>query len=791
MVRGSALVLLVTFVAASAFLFQAGQTPSIPLGYADQDTCATCHQGIWESYRQTGMGRSFYRPARENTIEDYSRNNTFYHRASDQHYTMYRREGRYYQRRHQIGPDGRETNVVEKQIDYVLGSGNHSRTYLQRTPRGQLIELPLAWYSEKGGFWAMNPGYDSPDHMDFRRKIGKECFYCHNAYAGSESGAGDPELVLNGAIPEGIDCQRCHGPGAAHVRSAQGKNAAAVIRSAIVNPARLSAERQLELCFQCHLKSSNRRLPYSVRRFGHGYFYRPGEPLENYVLHFDNAPGTGFDDKFEITHSAYRLLKSACFLKSNGALGCTTCHNPHQIQRGSEGAQHYVRVCRKCHAAGLDRLTAAGTHVQSQDCLGCHMPKRRTDDVVHVLMTDHLIQRNKAARDLLAPLQELHETEQTSYKGEVVLLYPPRLAATAENELYLAVAQVAEGANLKAGIPRLQKAIQTYRPPEGEFYFFLANAYRQAGQNEKAIPHYQEALRRKPALIPAWLAYAGALQAAGRGPDAARALEKAAKAAPADIGVLQSLGESYLDLGRTGEATVVLRRAADLDPELAEVYANLGDAHMRSGDAVGAVEALRTAIRLKPGSSQAHNNLANILLQESGDFTQAEYHFKRSLALDPQNSSVHYNYGRALAAKGRLEQGRAEFEAALRLDPNLAEAAASLGVLLAMKGELDLAIEQYRHAIQVKPGLTAAQFHLGLALLRRGDRQGANPHLQSVTQDDPDYFQAQFELGNILLAEGDHDAAAIHFQKAAESPQSELRAAALERLRVEQQKRQP
>src|SRR5213075_2192205 len=112
----------------------------------------------------------------------YSRNNTYFHAASGQYYTVYQRSGSYYQRRHQIGPDGGEINIVEKEIHFVLGSGNHARTYLNRTPDGQLVELPLGWYSEKGGFWAMNPGYDRPDHPGSTRLLAYECMFCHNAY---------------------------------------------------------------------------------------------------------------------------------------------------------------------------------------------------------------------------------------------------------------------------------------------------------------------------------------------------------------------------------------------------------------------------------------------------------------------------------------------------------------------------------------------------------------------------------------------------------------------------------
>ena len=46
---------------------------------------------------------------------------------------MVERGGSWFQRRWQTGFDGKETNVDEKRVDYVLGSGNHARTYLHLT----------------------------------------------------------------------------------------------------------------------------------------------------------------------------------------------------------------------------------------------------------------------------------------------------------------------------------------------------------------------------------------------------------------------------------------------------------------------------------------------------------------------------------------------------------------------------------------------------------------------------------------------------------------------------------
>ena len=110
------------------------------------ESARPCHRKIADDYRQTGMGRSFFRPAPSNTIEDYTKRNEFYHALSDTHYSMIRRDGAFYQRRWQIGFAGKETNVEELKVDYVLGSGNHARSYLHRTAAGTLIELPLGWY---------------------------------------------------------------------------------------------------------------------------------------------------------------------------------------------------------------------------------------------------------------------------------------------------------------------------------------------------------------------------------------------------------------------------------------------------------------------------------------------------------------------------------------------------------------------------------------------------------------------------------------------------------------------
>ncbi len=221
--------------------------------YVDPALCAQCHSEIADHFRKTGMGRSFYRLRPSNVVEDFTSGKPFYHQPSDSYFAMIERGGKYYQRRWQIGFDGAEANVEEKQVDFVLGSGNHSRTYLHLTSRNTLQQLPLGWYAEKGGYWAMNPGYDRSDYPGSTRLVGYECMFCHNAYPKIPKGHEEPgaEAAYLQPLPEGIDCQRCHGPGRRHIDSA-GKAGAKQdeIRAAIVNPQRLSPEREMEVCMQ-------------------------------------------------------------------------------------------------------------------------------------------------------------------------------------------------------------------------------------------------------------------------------------------------------------------------------------------------------------------------------------------------------------------------------------------------------------------------------------------------------------------------------------------------------------
>jgi len=691
-------------------------------GYVDPNLCESCHADVAKTYRKTGMSRSFSRPTRDSMIEDYTKANSFVHKASGLKYTMIERDGKFYQRRSAVGFDGNESDVLEEEVDYVIGSGNHARAYLHRTQQGKLIQLPVSWYGENSGSWYMSPSFDRVDQLDMHGTVAPECVFCHTGYpmvVGEDEVGSYDEQIFPAKLAEGIDCQRCHGPGAAHVAAASsGKTDMTTIRSKIVNPARLSRERQLEVCMECHLETSAHHVPSAIRNYDRDiYSFRPGEALADYKLYFERPKDPGVDD-YETAHAAYELPKSACF--RNSQMTCLTCHDPHDIPRGEEARKEYIGVCEGCHK----QIDHKGVVMKAgSDCLSCHMPKRRTEGSVRVVLTDHYIQRSRPARDLLAPFPEKNLPED---RTPVDIYYPKHAPQDVQTELYLAVAQVNDqGID---GIGHLQAVLDHQRPQWPQPYVALGRAYARAGKNDEAIRNFEAALQRRRGDREALLGISVSLLAANQFDRAVSTLQEAVQSYPKDVGFLTNLGNAYLREGKIAEAQDALARAVSANPEQPDAHNLLGLCAAQRGDRQQAEQSFREAIRLQPNLAEPQNNLANLLTGEQR-YDEAGFRFRRALALNPQYADAHHGLGLLLILTHHEAEAGNELQAAASAAPGNPQIHTDLADLLSVQGRLPGAAAEYRRALELNARLPDANLGLGLILLQQGDRGNAVHYL--------------------------------------------------------------
>lgn len=572
-------------------------------GYLQDDTCGHCHQHIAQTFAEVGMGRAFTRPLQVGLPEDFEQA-TYTHPATGQRYRIYRKDNALWFE--QRGRDG--DSALTLRVDWAIGSGHRAQSYVHRTEAGELYQLPVTWYAESRQL-AASPGYESAHHPGVERRITQGCLFCHNAFPDMPEGADSalsPDLFPQ-ALPQGIGCQRCHGPGAAHVRKVLDGAPLAEIRSSIVQPGKLDWPTRNAVCFQCHLLPAVELI--GPRRIDRGYYsFRPGEALGDYQLPIDTTDARlPRDARFQINHHAYRMMQSACYVESDAQMGCTSCHDPHVRRVGASARGWYRERCLACHedlarthgnASAKGDDPAGGDDDErddERDCIACHMATRRTQDVVEVTMTDHRVVRRIApAEQRLAALKP-HTPELV----DIRLFHPPEDLGADEAKAYRALAALDHGIDggaldaLAGHLAAMPKASPTW---------WLRLARHQAGAGrwtdaESSLGHLPAAQRRAPDAR-----FIDALIAAGQ--------------------------------GRRDAAREQLAALAQSTTSLPEAHYNLGLLALRDGDTDAAIRALTEATRLRPLSGASWLRLA--MAQHQADQPEAaRTSLARALAIRP------------------------------------------------------------------------------------------------------------------------------------------------------------
>ncbi|HQV00174.1 MAG TPA: cytochrome c3 family protein, partial [Bacteroidia bacterium] len=376
--------------------------------YVGMQTCKQCHAAIYNTFIETGMGQSFDVASKQKSSADFAHatiydkhSDLYYHAAWQNNYLMF---SEYRLQQH-------DTIHAHKQlINYIVGSGQHTNSHIYNN-NGYLYQAPMTYYTQKG-IWDLPPSFENGNNTRFSRAIGQECITCHNAYPTMQMGSENKYSF----VANGIDCERCHGPGAAHVQHIQAghlTDTANAIDYSIVNPAKLPINLQLDVCQRCHIQGN------AVLKPGKSFFdFKPGISLSS-VMDVYMPVYTGQETEHIMASHAERLKMSQCYINTSeqisnntaklqalrpykNALTCITCHNPH-VSVKVTGKEIYNRACVNCHQSNGHKLCTAPTvklNAAKNNCIQCHMPKSGAIDIPHVRVTDHYIAKPVPAKEV-------------------------------------------------------------------------------------------------------------------------------------------------------------------------------------------------------------------------------------------------------------------------------------------------------------------------------------------------------------------------------------------------------
>lgn len=591
-------------------------------GYVPDAACGSCHADIAASFADVAMAQNFYRPSADRVIEEFGET-PYFHEPSGRYYRMELRDEAYLFHRYRLAEDGTRLDQFDVKVDWIVGSGNHSRVYVYQTPDGNLYQLPLAWYSQDRR-WAMAPGFEFADHKGVTRPVERRCMACHNAYPDVPAGSdriGMPEDFPTD-LPQGIGCQRCHGPGAAHVQLALDREisgaevTSAMIRAAIVDPAKLPAARSYDICKSCHLQPT-----VSVGaqlRFGRGvYAFRPGEVLSDHQTTMDITDGLrSLRERFDINHHPYRMEQSRCFVESQGALGCLTCHDPHSKVAAEDRATHYRQACLTCHEsddAGLPVMQQAGARHPNlgpnPDCTTCHMPARRTQDVIEVTMTDHLIQRTPGPGNPVARIAK--------EQAEVVEVRLFEASADLDLDARKIVNRMAilaySGGRADYATNDLQEVLRRAPVSDYEPWLKLAESFVALGDLANATEAVQQVLARDPGNVLAREIAAITRFRSGDPQGAIADLEAILSEYPRNAKVQFNIAAMRAALGENATALVDARKTVELNPVFWPAWQLIGKIQGAVGDNTAAAEAFYHALAIEPGAPAARSGLVTAL----------------------------------------------------------------------------------------------------------------------------------------------------------------------------------
>jgi tetratricopeptide (TPR) repeat protein len=612
--------------------------------YVGINTCKNCHTNIYETFIETGMGKSFDNASKLKTAALFGSNISIYDKYADFYYHPYFVGDTMKIMEFRLNNKDTVYKRIET-VNYIIGSGQHTNSHMMMR-NGYVTQMPMTFYTQKKQ-WDLPPGFEEGHNTRFNRKIGLECMSCHNSYPDFNLGSENKFASL----PNGIGCERCHGPGSIHVNQKSKGNfvdTSKYIDYSIVNPGKLSADLQFDICQRCHLQGN------AVLKNNHSFYdFKPGQKLSDFMTVFlpkySNA-----EDEFIMASHADRLKQSACFIRSDknksinslhpyrNTLTCVTCHNPHKSVKLQKD-EYFNTKCNNCHKSKDDKLCSAKATllIEAQNnCVSCHMPRSGSIDIPHVTVHDHFIRKpqtkisKKEAKEFLG-LFAINETNPDARTK--AMAYINQFEKFEKKGIYLDSARYyANKLSQEPLINRIHLLVHLN---------FLSENYAQIIADIKTFDQTkllnQVLVKKTYENTDAWLCYrvGEAYQFQSDFINAEKFYDKAYSLAPFYPEFLNKYGSACLNNNNRKKAQTLFQTLVKEFPNFAPGYSNLGYFYLMDGNIEPALSYFEKALLLDPDYELALMNKASVMMYQNKN-KEAKDILKHIIAKNPNQEKA-------------------------------------------------------------------------------------------------------------------------------------------------------
>lgn len=383
-------------------------------GYVTSQACQTCHPSQHASWEQSYHSKMTALPSEETVLAPFEgtvlsyRYSYFPHRRGDEFWIS---------TDDPTWAEPGEALPVSRRVALVTGS-HHQQLYWFERPGTRAVgrfhyfyRIPeQRWVPFKSAVLSKQDMFDDPG--EFWTTV---CIRCHSTH-GKPRFEREAIRDADTRVAElGIACESCHGPGLEHTE-ANRNTLRRYLRyllggpdDTIVNPARLSADRSLDVCGQCHavqsLGSSARIQQWSRN----GMPYRPGDDIAKTRHIVDARPGVPdnrflnrtlrrdphfLEDRFwpdgvaNVSGREYQGVKdSPCY--ASGEFTCLSCHVMHRPSDDPRSPLEWANdqlaadrqgndACLGCHPefaepAAIEAHSHHASDSPGSSCYNCHM----------------------------------------------------------------------------------------------------------------------------------------------------------------------------------------------------------------------------------------------------------------------------------------------------------------------------------------------------------------------------------------------------------------------------------